>query len=108
MKMIQNLLLAAIVAVFLAGCSAAWNALVVGDKAYKVAKGVYQIGRKVVIINEDLIGPEAMAALKTIDEYAGRVDTAHDLIKERLLAAHDGNATSSQTAATSSSSAPGK
>lgn len=101
-------MIAALAAALFTGCAATWNALVVGDKAYKVAKGVYQIGRKVVIINEDLIGPEAMAALKTIDEYAGRVDTAHDLIKERLLAAHEGNATSSQTAATSSSSAPGE
>ncbi len=40
-----------------------------------------------------------MAALKTIDEYAGRVDTTHDLLKEQIVKKHEAevNASSGRT-----------
>ena len=69
---------AAIAALALTGCSQMQPTT--AEHAYRVAKGVYQIGKKIVIINEDLIGEEALENLKKIDEYAGRIDKVHEML----------------------------
>jgi|GEM_PF-5506436 hypothetical protein len=88
-------------ALLVSGCSFSFSAL---EPAYKVGKGIYQIGKKVVIVNEDLIGPEAMAALKKIDEYAGRIDSTVQLVKEETGAP---GASTAEAAPRSSSSVGG-
>ena len=72
-----------VVAAIVAGCASMQQA----PHVYRVAKGVYQIGRKIVIINEDMIGDDAMAKLKAIDDYAGRFDTAVGIVGKSAAAA---------------------